>query len=69
MSGSSLPPELVALAARVIKALVDDVRRTPHLGLAALTVSGDGERVARRFGMDVRGSGGGHEAVFTRRGG
>lgn len=54
------------LAARVIKALAEDVARTPHLGLAALTVSGDGERVARRFGMEARGAGR-HEVVFTRR--
>lgn len=56
------------LAARVVKALADDVRRTPHLGLAALTVSRDGERVVERFGMEPRGRVDGvsaHETVFT----
>lgn len=54
------------MAARVVKALAEDVARTPHRGLAALTVSGDGERVAARFGMAARGRvQGAHEAVFT----
>jgi hypothetical protein len=54
------------MAARVVKALADDVARTPHRGLAALTVSSDGERVARRFGMTARGHAG-HETVFVSR--
>lgn len=64
----SVVPSLrgTAMAARVIKALAEDVRRTPHRGLAALTVSRDGERVAERFGMAARGRGA-HEAVFTSR--
>jgi hypothetical protein len=51
------------MAARVVKALADDVARTPHRGLAALTVSSDGERVVKRFGMTARGHAG-HETVF-----
>lgn len=55
-----------AMAARLMKALADDVARTPHRGLAALTVSRDGERVAERFGMTARARAeGAHEAVFT----
>ncbi len=42
------------MAARVVKALADDVAQTPHRGLAALTVSADGARVAQRFGMVAR---------------
>ena len=54
------------MAARVVKALAEDVARLPHRGLAALTVSRDGERVAERFGMAARGRvEGAHEAVFT----
>jgi hypothetical protein len=56
------------LAARVIKAFAEDVRRMPHRGLAALTVSRDGERVAARFGMAARGrvgAGAAHETVFA----
>ena len=52
------------MAARVVKALAEDVARTPHRGLAALTVSSDGERVATRFGMTARGRAG-HETVFV----
>jgi hypothetical protein len=52
------------MAARVVKALADDVARTPHRGLAALTVSSDGERVATRFGMTARGRAA-HETVFV----
>jgi hypothetical protein len=52
-------------AARVVKAFADDVQRTPHRGLAALTVSRDGERVVERFGMEARGRVGAHETVFT----
>ena len=65
----SVVPSLrgTAMAARVVKALAEDVRRTPHRGLAALTVSRDGERVAERFGMEARGRGGVHETVFTSR--
>jgi hypothetical protein len=37
-----------AMAARVVKALAEDVRRTPHRGLAALTVSRDGAAPERR---------------------
>ncbi len=56
------------MAARVVKALADDVARLPHRGLAALTVSRDGERVAERFGMAARGRvEGAHEAAFTSR--
>lgn len=57
------------MAARVVKALADDVRRTPHLGLAALTVSRDGERVAERFGMEPRRGAGAaaHETAYTSR--
>lgn len=57
------------MAARVIKALADDVRRTPHRGLAALTVSRDGERVVERFGMEPRRRAGAdaHETAYTRR--
>jgi len=57
-----------AMAARVVKGLADDVAQTPHRGLAALTVSRDGERVAERFGMEARGREGGaamHETAFT----
>ena len=54
------------MAARMLKALAEDVARTPHHGLAALTVSRDGERVAARFGMAARPRvEGAHEAVFT----
>jgi hypothetical protein len=55
------------MAARVVKALADDVARLPHRGLAALTVSRDGERVALRFGMEARRSGDAttHERAFT----
>jgi hypothetical protein len=67
----SVVPSLrgTAMAARVVKALAEDVRRTPHRGLAALTVSRDGERVAERFGMAARGGvgAGAHERVFTSR--
>jgi hypothetical protein len=52
------------LAARVVKALADDVARLPHRGLAALTVSRDGERVVERFGMTPRARTA-HESVFT----
>jgi hypothetical protein len=58
------------MAARVVKALADDVARTPHRGLAALTVSPDGDRVAQRFGMTARpriDAVDAHEAVFTSR--
>ena len=66
----SVVPRLrgTAMAARVVKGLADDVARTPHLGLAALTVSRDGERVAARFGMEARGGVSGaekHETAFT----
>ena len=65
----SVMPSLrgTAMAARVVKALADDVRRTPHRGLAALTVSRDGERVVERFGMERRrrAGAGTHETVFT----
>ncbi|MEP7122982.1 MAG: hypothetical protein ABJE95_18790 [Byssovorax sp.] len=62
----SVVPSLrgTTMAARVVKALADDVARTPHRGLAALTVSGDGERVVKRFGLSARGSAG-HETVFA----
>jgi hypothetical protein len=65
----SVVPSLrgTAMAARVVKALAEDVRRTPHRGLAALTVSRDGERVVERFGMEARGGAGAHETVFTSR--
>jgi hypothetical protein len=54
------------MAARLVKALAEDVARTPHRGLAALTVSRDGERVAERFGMAARARAeGAHEGVFT----
>ena len=56
------------LAARVVKGLASDVARTPHRGLAALTVSPEGERVAERFGMEARGRSDGaarHETAFT----
>ena len=52
------------MAARAVKALAEDVARTPHRGLAALTVSSDGERVVERFGMTARGRAG-HETVFV----
>ena len=66
----SVAPRLrgTRMAARVVKALADDVARTPHRGLAALTVSRDGERVAQRFGMVARGragSGAAHETIFS----
>ena len=55
-----------AMAARLLKALADDIARTPHRGLAALTVSPEGERVAARFGMTARARAeGAHDAVFT----
>ena len=57
------------LSARVVKALVADVAHTPHRGLAAITVSGDGQRIVERFGMQPRGHGdaSAHETVFTSR--
>ena len=57
------------MAARVLEALADDVRGTPHRGLAALTVSRDGERVVERFGMEPRrrAGAGAHETVYTSR--
>ena len=53
-----------SMAARLVKALAEDVARTPHRGLAALTVSHEGRRVAERFGMTARG-GIGHEIAFS----
>ena len=56
------------MAACLLKALADDVARLPHRGLAALTVSRDGERVAERFGMAARGhieGAAAHDTVFT----
>lgn len=66
----SVVPKLrgTPLSARVVKALAGDVARTPYRGLAALTVSREGERVVERFGMEARGRVGGaarHETAFT----
>jgi len=66
----SVVPRLrgTAMAARVVKGLASDVARTPHRGLAALTVSREGERVVERFGMEARGRSDGtarHETAFT----
>jgi hypothetical protein len=40
----------------LIKTLVDDLQKQPLAGLAVITVSPDGQRIARRFGLHQTGS-------------
>ncbi|MCA9554757.1 MAG: hypothetical protein KC933_32305 [Myxococcales bacterium] len=44
------------VAGELLRALANDVAMAPHAGLCAITVSEDGARVARRFGMTRKGA-------------
>ncbi len=69
----SVVPQLrgTSAARRLMQAYAGDVDAVGACGMAAITVSGDGERVAGRFGMRRTGTivvEGCEEGVFTRRG-
>lgn len=69
--GVAAPLRKTDVARRLLAALADDIRLAQPGGLAAITVSEDGARVARRFGMKASGNvsvGGGAEVAFVRRG-
>jgi hypothetical protein len=66
----SVVPQLkrTPCSATLLRALADDLRRIAPKGIAAITVSEDGARVARRFGLSHRGemhSEGEIEQVYT----
>ncbi len=67
----SVVPQLKGTSAArgLVQAYARDLDAEEPLGLAAITVSADGERVATRFGMTRTGTvgGAGDERVFTAR--